>query len=126
MEARAKFWFDQVPQDLSTARLLLRNRRYGFALFTLHLALEKFLKGCIVESTGRVPPRTHDLVRLAEVASIVLPVEHGQALERLTRLALEARYPTNLLRLTRTLALEAFARGESALQWLQQQRQSEA
>jgi len=124
MEASADHWFKQVTGDLETAKILLRARRYQYAVFFCHLALEKFLKGCLAEQSGRTPPRSHDLVHLAHLAGLLLPLEHGIFFEELNRDALEARYPVGRVRFTRRMALEYWSKTEKALDWLRHNRNS--
>ncbi len=124
MEASAQHWFKQVDGDLKTAQVLFQARRYQYAVFFCHLALEKFLKGCVAERTGATPPRSHDLVRLAELANLAPKLEHGAFLEELNRHALEARYPVGRVRFTRALAGDCLSRSEKALTWLQRNTKS--
>ena len=63
--------------------------------FFCHLVAEKALKAAISEATDTVPPRTHDLHRLASLSGILdeLNDEHLDLLDKLNPLQIEARYP---------------------------------
>lgn len=125
MEASARHWFKQVPEDLETADTLLRSRRYQYVVFFCHLALEKF-KGCVAENTGRTPPRSHDLLHLATLAGLLLPLDHGTFFDHWNRDDMEARYPLGRIRFARRMADEYLDKTRKALEWLQQERTSSA
>ena len=59
------------------------------------LVAEKALKAALSESTDEVPPRTHDLHRLASLSGIFdeLNDEYLDLLDKLNPLQIEARYP---------------------------------
>ena len=70
-----------------------RKRKVRQGLFFAHLAVEKVLKGLVTKATAAIPPRTHDLLRLADMAGIALPQRRRDFLARLQRYCLEGRYP---------------------------------
>lgn len=61
-------WLSQSQYDLDTAQAMLDSRRYMYAVFMCHLAVEKALKALVVKRTGDTPPRTHNLVQLITLA----------------------------------------------------------
>ena len=52
---------------------MFRARRYLYTIYLAHLAVEKAFKALVSEITGKAPPKTHNLIRLAELAEIELP-----------------------------------------------------
>jgi HEPN domain-containing protein len=68
-------WVDQARYDLDTARAMLDASRYIYVLFCCQQAIEKALKAKILGQTGELPPRIHNLVKLAEAAEIALSAE---------------------------------------------------
>ncbi len=42
------------------------NRRYIYAVFMCHLAIEKALKGLYAQKLNEIPPKTHNLIFLVE------------------------------------------------------------
>ncbi|MBI2918448.1 MAG: HEPN domain-containing protein [Chloroflexi bacterium] len=118
----AKPWFDQADYDMKTADAMLRTRRYQYVVFMAHLSLEKLLKGLVTEAIKRAPPKTHDLLDLAEIASLELPAEFGEFFRRLNVQTLEARYPTGIVQFNSELAQEVLRQAREAFVWLQGQR----
>jgi HEPN domain-containing protein len=87
------YWLDGAEYDLETARALIEKRRYPYALFFGHLALEKLLKALVVKTTREHAPLSHDLVKLAARTPVDLTPEMSRDLERISEFNLEARYP---------------------------------
>lgn len=65
-------WLAQVNYDLATAEQMLQAGRYIYVIFMRHMALEKALKALVTEETRKLPPRTHNLIDLAQRAHVVL------------------------------------------------------
>ncbi|MEW6033029.1 MAG: HEPN domain-containing protein [Bacillota bacterium] len=61
-------WFSQSEYDLGSAEAMFDSGRYTYAVFMCHLAVEKALKGLVVQRTAKAPPRTHNLVQLVGLA----------------------------------------------------------
>lgn len=59
------YWLETAAYDLETGKTLLRSKRYPYALFFGHLALEKILKALVVKKTNQHAPFTHSLIMLA-------------------------------------------------------------
>jgi len=93
VEEEIKYWIDLARYDLGVAGSLLKARKYVYALFFGHLVVEKMLKAVFVKRRGTSPPPTHNLVRLANDASIVLSEEDREFLRGLVEFNIEARYP---------------------------------
>ena len=92
MREEALEWLRAAEDDLVDAEVLLRAGRYAAAAFHAHQAAGKALKAAIIALRGELPPRIHNLVRLAEV----LGVEDAEILEAVRRLNPHyrvARYP---------------------------------
>lgn len=94
--AAAAPWLEKAQDDLDAARLYLESDRVAtwIAGFHLQQAVEKAMKGLLVLS-GRTPPRTHDLVRLADLLDELgapLPIALSDLLALLP-FAVEDRYP---------------------------------
>jgi HEPN domain-containing protein len=72
---------------------LLQKGRVRHALFFTHLAVEKALKALACRQTKDLAPRTHNLVRLAEVAGLALGHDRLRVLARLNEFCQAGRYP---------------------------------
>ncbi|MCC7291748.1 MAG: HEPN domain-containing protein [Phycisphaerales bacterium] len=79
-----------------------------YGVFCCQQAVEKALKALIVERTGEMPPRLHNLPRLAEEAGIDIDECGLTFLSRLTGFYIQTRYPDDLQRLSSS-ATEASA-----------------
>lgn len=96
MRLEAEEWLNQAKENLKDARAMLRSRRYIFAAFACHLAVEKALKSVIAERTGAQPPRSHNLVELAKIGQTPLTEAELKFVAALTMAALGTRYPDTL------------------------------
>jgi len=98
LEQEADYWLDLAVGDLIASRALAANATAPprCAAFFAHQAAETALKA-ILAYAGAEPPRTHDLVRLAEQcrASANLGVT-GADLRSLTEAHIQAQYPDRI------------------------------
>lgn len=89
-----QYWLDSAEHDWETAENLFAAKKYDWSLFIGHLVLEKTLKALFVqENNNRLPPKTHNLLRLAEQSSIGLTEEQQMLLDRVNEFNIETRYP---------------------------------
>jgi HEPN domain-containing protein len=89
------YWIESAEYDRGVADALFRVEKYPYALFMVHLALEKLLKALVVKNTKSHAPYTHSLPLLASKLSIELPQEIKKKLARFMEFYFEARYPVN-------------------------------
>ena len=91
---KSKYWLDLAKEDIEVAQVLLKGGKFLYFGFMCHLAAEKALKAKI-ESAGNTAPKSHNLIKLAELGGIlnVLTEEQADLLEILNPLQIEARYP---------------------------------
>jgi HEPN domain-containing protein len=61
-----------------------------------HLAVEKMLKALVTEETQNLPPRTHNLINLAQRARLVLSQDQRDFLGKLNNASVVTRYPDDL------------------------------
>ncbi|MCR4344249.1 MAG: HEPN domain-containing protein [Candidatus Scalindua sp.] len=88
------YWLKSADRDLSAAKSLFQAKKYDWCLFIGHLVLEKALKAIFVYANeNKVPPKTHNLVKLAEVSSLDLTDEQRVFLGEVNDFNLETRYP---------------------------------
>jgi len=120
-------WADQARYDLDTARAMFDSGRWLYVLFCCQQAVEKMIKSLIAARTQEVPPRLHNLMRLAEHASLDIDPAMARTLRMLTAYYVESRYPDELDSISRSaskeLAAEVLASTAKVLQWLNSQRQ---
>lgn len=92
---KVEYWLEMADEDVSVAELLLNGNKHLQAGFFCHLTTEKALKAIIASITNESPPKTHDLIKLAEQSGIFHNLMESQLnlLEELNPLNIEARYP---------------------------------
>ena len=86
-------WISRSEYDLKTAEAMLKAGRYLYVVFCSQQAIEKRLKAIIVERSGQMPPRIHDLTRLADEAGVSSSEDQTHLLKELNNYYLESRYP---------------------------------
>lgn len=93
MDEATKRWIERASYDLETARAMLVSRRYLYVAFMCQQSLEKLLKAIVI-AHKKEALRTHNLVRLAEIAGVynVMSDKNQDFLADLTPFAIESRY----------------------------------
>jgi len=87
------YWLTGAKYDLGVATAMLKAKKYPYALFMGHLALEKLLKALVVKQTEKHAPFTHSLPYLVEKSGVKSP-EHIQVrLREFMEFHFEGRYP---------------------------------
>ncbi len=116
-------WREGAIEALAASRdMILRDKRTLFGLFFIHLAIEKILKAHVCSQTGELPPRIHNLIRLAEIAGLELDDEQIRVLAALNEFNLEGRYPeTWSAPPSVELAQQYLNRSEKVFTWLMSQ-----
>lgn len=87
-----KHWFEGADEAWETANVLIASKKYHFALFFLHLAIEKTLKGLYLEKFNEPPPYVHNLIRLAKELDIKLINKEIKEMEEISSFNMAARY----------------------------------
>lgn len=89
-----KYWIETSENDLSSMESVFLAGKYDWSLFIGHLALEKILKALWVKNNlSDIPPKTHNLKKIAEEAKLEFNDEDLLLLNRITNFNLETRYP---------------------------------
>lgn len=89
-----KYWRESAQRDLESAEIIFSSGRYDWCLFVGHLALEKILKALFVErNDNNIPPKIHNLVRLAELSKIELNDDQKFLLDKINDFNIHTRYP---------------------------------
>jgi len=98
MKRHVRYWIDSAEHDLEVAESLFENEKYDWCLFIAHLVLEKTLKSCYIKYKDDFPPRTPDLVKLADAAGLELEEETLEFLDSVNTFNISARYPDEKFR----------------------------
>lgn len=73
VEKTIRYWFEGAEYDMGVADAMFEKKKYPYALFMGHLAIEKLLKALVVKNTRSHAPYTHSLKLLAENSGIGMP-----------------------------------------------------
>ncbi|MCL2568095.1 MAG: HEPN domain-containing protein [Oscillospiraceae bacterium] len=105
---KVDYWLDLCEDDLITAKALLEKNRLLHMGFVCHLIIEKAFKATIAKNTNEIPPRIHDLQRLATFGGVFDDLSELQlsVLDKLTPLQIQARYPEYKTKIMATLTTE--------------------
>ena len=88
------YWIDSADNDLDAAKNLFSSGKYDWCLFIGHLVLEKILKAAyVLNNRNKIPPKTHNLNKLAKYSSLKLSKEQILFLDEVNDFNLEVRYP---------------------------------
>ncbi|MBW2661456.1 MAG: HEPN domain-containing protein [Deltaproteobacteria bacterium] len=101
-----KYWQKTAEHDYEVMLCLFKGKKYSDSLFFGHIVLEKILKGLVVEETKKEAPKTHDLVRLAEITKLELPSKTLEYLKIVNRFNMRTRYPDAKLEFYKCCDLE--------------------
>lgn len=115
-------WFKQANYDIKTAEIMFDNKRYIYAVFMCHLAIEKVLKGLYTKKLYKLPPKTHNLIYLIERIKLKLPEELYDFIFTLSGVSIHTRYPDELQRISKyynkTKTKVLLEKSKGALRWL--------
>jgi len=88
-----EYWTKGAEDDLLTAELLIREKRILHGLFFCHLVIEKAVKAHVVQKSGEIAPRSHNLIYLSEKTDLKFDNETEIFLGILMKYQLQGRYP---------------------------------
>jgi len=87
-----QFWLDSSDKDFQTMLHLYDSGDYIWSLFIGHLVVEKLLKAYYVSKKDENYPYSHNLLRIAENAGMVLDDDQQTDFSTITGFNLNARY----------------------------------
>jgi HEPN domain-containing protein len=126
MKNQVEYWLGLCDDDLLTARWLLEGGRLLHCGYFCHQIAEKSLKAVISSVTQTIPPKIHDLQKLAVHGGVFDSFSDEQLamIDKLTPLQIEARYPEYKERIAATLTgeycKELLSETEGFLCWIKQ------
>jgi len=102
---KVEYWLGLCDDDIEAARVMLQAKKFLWTGFICHLITEKALKAVVASVTEAVPPKTHDLPKLAHIAGISgdLSPRQKSLLNKLVPLQIEARYPEHKEKIAKSL-----------------------
>lgn len=115
-------WFKQAEYDIKSAEIMFEKKRYIHTVFLCHLAVEKALKGLYVQRLEGMPPKTHNLIFLAEKIGLNLPETLHDFIFTLTGVSIQTRYPDELHAIkksyNKSMARTLLVKSKETLKWL--------
>ena len=125
IEKTVQYWLDGAEYDMGVAKAMFKTRKYPYALFMGHLALEKLLKALVVKKTRKHAPYTHSLEILAKKSKINMPEQTQVKLREFMEFHFEARYPDEqkafYKKCTLSYTKEKFKEVKEIFEWLKSQ-----
>ena len=105
---KVEYWLDLCNEDMITAKWLLHGKRLLHMAFFCHQITEKALKAVVANVAEEIPPKIHDLIKLAAKSDIYDRLSEKQLsfLEELDPFNIEARYPDYKAKIEETLTDE--------------------
>ncbi len=86
------YWTKNAEEDLKTAESLFKDQRYHHCLFFCHLFIEKLLKALITKNSKRHALPIHNLLKLAQDATISVNEALKKDLATINEFNIRARY----------------------------------
>ena len=125
MTKKPEEWFKQAAYDLKTAEIMLENRRFIYAVFMCHLAVEKALKGLYQFKLNEIPPKVHNLIYLVEKIGLGISEKLYNSIFELNRVSIPTRYPDDLTRMKNEYkkknTVEIINSSKEVIKWLKNQ-----
>lgn len=123
MKKETKTWLKQAEEHYADAVYLYEGSRYSASVFFCHQALEKILKACVVEFADKVPPKIHQLDKIANEAKLKIPQDWLEDLAEITRHFWKVRYPDfrKYVYTNKQVANPTLQRTEEIYQWILKQ-----
>ncbi len=89
-----EYWIKSSNHDLQVSESLFISKHFDYCLFLAHLSLEKLLKAFWVKNNyENNPPKTHNLVYLAQNSKMELKDDHLKFLQFVNTFNIGTRYP---------------------------------
>ena len=127
MNGKALYWIELSEYDLETADAMLQTKRYLYVGFMCHQSIEKLIKAVLSSHTDEIPPKMHNLIRLAESADLLdkMSSEQKKTIFLLNPLNIESRYPsykdTLMKQLTAEKCSEIIEQTKELAKWIKTQ-----
>ncbi len=116
-------WLASAAEDLDAAKVLYDAAHYHAMALHAQQSVEKALKGLLVERTGELPARTHDLRRIG--TEVGIPADMLVRLVEMYAYYLAGRYPGTAHGDAQIRAMEeataAMATARETLAWAREQ-----
>lgn len=102
MKSAIEHWLELAEYDWKSAQVMFRSKRYLYVGFLCHQVAEKLYKALYTKLHEKIPPYTHDLIKLASL-TVVPPEEVKLWLSVLNPLYIKCRYPAYKVKIANIL-----------------------
>jgi HEPN domain-containing protein len=96
-EEKFSYWLEHAQYDMDTAQAMYDTSRWFYVVFMCQQAIEKLVKGLYHFYLDKVPPRTHNIGKIAgefeDKISVPFSGEQKLFFNRLSTFYLSDRYP---------------------------------
>lgn len=118
-------WLKQADYDIDTAEYMVNGKRFFYAVFMCHMAVEKALKGLYQQRLSQIPPKTHNLIFLLSEMGVKPPETEGHFIAKLNEANITTRYPENIEILqtvfTQSVTQQILVQTRDVLKWIKKQ-----
>jgi len=125
MNQRYSEWLKQADYDMETAEFMFTGKRYFYAVFMCHQAIEKALKGLFQKTAQAMPPKTHNLILLLNKIGVRPDEKCGKFIARLNEANIATRYPEDIELLQRhytgAVTEQMLTEAGEVLEWIRKQ-----
>jgi HEPN domain-containing protein len=126
MRKETENWVALSEYDINTAEQMFSTGRYLYVVFMCHLCIEKLIKAIVHEETGKLPPKSHDLIYLSNLAGIKFTEGLLDIIGKINSASIITRYPGDISKAVSAYP-EDVARGyldktKEVLKWLKQDK----
>jgi len=120
IQKQIAYWSNGAAEDCEVAHdLIYDDSRTMHGLFFVHLSLEKWFKAIVCKQTNDIPPKIHDLLRLADLGKMALTPEQIDFLGRMNLYNIGGRYPDEAFpKPSLDRAKDYFEQAGSLIAWL--------
>jgi HEPN domain-containing protein len=88
-----EYWVKAADLDFPVMENLFKCGNYVWSLYIGHLIVEKILKAFFSNVMDFTPPKTHNLVKLAEISGLTNDAEKLKLLDEINEFNIGAIYP---------------------------------
>jgi len=126
MRKETENWLSASEYDLITAEHMFQTGRYLYVVFMCHLSIEKSIKAIVHEETEKLPPKSHDLIYLSNLAQIQFPENLLDFIGKVNSASIVTRYPEDLSKAIsaypKHIVEDYYNNTKEVLHWLRQDR----
>jgi HEPN domain-containing protein len=125
-EEKFSYWLEHAQYDMDTAQAMYDTSRWFYVVFMCQQAIEKLVKGLYHFHLDKVPPRTHNIGKIAgefeDKISVPFSGEQKVFFNRLSTFYLSDRYPDFIehfaAQITEEIAKTTLSQTKEVFQWL--------